>query len=224
MNILRHERLVCPPEYQQLLDETFGLNRFDGPNFRIAWGQSEVTTVAGIGGYEHRLLSGLACWNILIWKPPESYGSPETWYMANYDQESRLCLLGPYPETGRYEVLIPLMSKAYVAGQLVIDAMPLNYSIIDMIIPLLVKSLELTELERQVAMEQEEEEENARLVQEIADRMTSALPSFYGPTSYSGQQNRTALIDRKMAEVERVWRSLPESVLRNPKKGFRQAN
>src|ERR1700690_163748 len=107
--ILRHERLTCPPEYQQILDEKFGLNRFDGPMFKIAWSHSETVTAAGLTGYEDRLLlGGVPCWMILRWRAPEVYGSPEMWYQQNFDQDTRLCLLGPYPETGRYEVLVPL--------------------------------------------------------------------------------------------------------------------
>jgi hypothetical protein len=221
--ILRHERRVCPPEYQKELTERFGLNRFDEPNFRIVWGQTETTTVAGLRGYEPRLLcNGLPCWNILRWIPPESYGTPEMWYRQNFDELTGLCLMGPYPDKGRYEVAIPLMNKKMVNGNLQIEAMPLCYAIIDTIIPLLVKAQRLTYWERKAAEEQREAKENAAIVSEITDRLLDDMPTFYGPTSYREQQNRTALIDRKMAEIERVWKMLPRNYLRNPRLGLHQ--
>jgi hypothetical protein len=223
MKILQRERLICPPKYQQALVEKFGLNRFDEPNFRIAWGDTETTIVAGLSGYEERLLSSGACWKILRWNPPECYGSPESWYLENYDYDTGLCLLGPYPEKGRYEVAIPLMRQEVVNGKLEVEAMPLNYAIIDLVIPLLVKSQELSYWERKVAEEEEVRLENTRLCSEIADRMSSDLPAFYGPVSYAGQITRTALIDRKMAAIEENYRRFPH-IFKNPVRGLRQIN
>ena len=225
MRILNRERLTCPPEFQEALNSRFGLNRFDGPNFKIVWGQSETTVVAGLHGYEERLLcSGAPCWNILRWNPPETYGTPEIWYAMNYDESTGLCLLGPWPEKGRYEVTIPLMNKSVENGKLKFEALPLNYAILDLVIPLIIKAQQVSDLERKMAEEEQERIENTRIVAQLADRLESDLPSFYGPVSYSGQQNRTALITRKMEEVEKAWRKIPDKVLRNPRRGMFQVN
>jgi hypothetical protein len=214
----------CPAEFQQRVTDRFGLNPFGEPNFRIAWGKTEKTLVAGRNGYEERLLCGLPCWLILRWVPPESYGSPDLWYRQNKDEDTGLCLLGPYPSRGKYEIAVPLYRKRVVNGTLEFEAMPLNHSIIDTMIPLMLKAQELTFWERKAALEQQEQEENDAMVNEIADRLQNDMPTFYGPTSYPVQANCTALIDRKMAEVERVWRSLPANILRNPKRGFQQGH
>lgn len=215
--------MECPAEFQERVTRRFGLNQFGSPNFRIAWGKTETTIVAGKNGYEERLLCGLPCWLILRWVPPESYGSPELWERQNKDPETGLCLLGPYPSRGKYEVAVPLYRKKMVNGTLEFEAMPLNSAIIDTMIPLMIKAQELTQAERLAAMEQQEMEENTAMVNEIADRLQSEMPTFYGPTSYAGgRSNHTALIDRKMAEVEKVWRNLPADFLRNPKRGFHQ--
>lgn len=215
--------MECPAEFQERVTNRFGTNPFGDPNFRIAWGKSETHTVAGKNGYEERLLCGLPCWLILRWVPPESYGSPELWERQNKDPETGLLLLGPYPNRGKYEVAIPLYNKRMVNGTLEFEAMELSHAIIDKIIPLMIKAQELTRAEKLAAMEQQEMEENTTLVNQIADRLNSDLPTFYGPTSYAGgRSNHTALIDRKMAEVEQVWRNLPEKFLKNPKRGFHQ--
>jgi hypothetical protein len=222
VRIKNRERLVCPPEFQAEVTERFGVNRFDEPNFRIVWGQTEMTTVAGLHGYEERLLcSGAPCWNILRWIAPEVYGTPESWYAANYDELTKLCLLGLYPEKGRYEVAVPLMRKWMENGNLKFEAMPLNYSILDIVIPLLVQAEKIGWLERKLAQEEHERRENERIVQQIADRLQGELPSFYGPVSYAGQRTRVALIERKMDEIERKWKQLPH-VIRNPRRGFFQ--
>ena len=221
MQIKGRERLHCPPEYQAAITKRFGLNRFNDPNFRLVWGQTETVTAAGLNGYEERLLcSGQPCWNVLRWKAPEVYGTPETWYAQNYDEQTGLCLLGPYPEKGRYEVAVPLMRKEVVNGNLVVEALPLNYSILDIVIPLLVQAEKISWLERKLAQEEEQKQENARIVNMIAERMDDALPSFYGPISYAGQGNRTSLIDRKVAQLEQVIRRNPAAL--RPRRGFVQ--
>jgi len=226
LTIPRHERLTCPPEFQELITERFGLNRFDEPNFKIVWGQTETTTVAGMGVYEPRLLcSGVACWNILRWKAPEAFGTPESWYAENADPDNPgFSILGPYPEKGAYEVLTPLVEQKIVDGKLSVKSLPLEHVIIDTMIPLIEMAQHLSKFELMALKAEEERKENERMVNEIADRLESDLPAFYGPVSYEGQRNRTALITRKMEDVERVWRSIPDKVLRNPRRGLFQKN
>jgi hypothetical protein len=119
---------------------------------------------------------------------------------------------------------MPLMDKKVVDGKLKIDAMPLNHIIVEKIIPLIELSLQMSRLEILAAQVEEETRENTCIVAQLADRLESDLPSFYGPVSYANQQNRTALITRKMEEVEKAWRKIPDRVLRNPRRGMFQVN
>ena len=102
--IRKPERRVCPDDFQQAIDERFGVNRFGTSNYRMAWGETETMRVAGVRGYEDRLMCGnVACWNLMRWRPPEAFGTPELFDLLNRDRDSGLCILGEYPYEGRYE-------------------------------------------------------------------------------------------------------------------------
>jgi len=184
--------------------------------------------VAGFSGYTERLLcNGMKCWCILRWVAPEVLGTPLTWEMENYDPVTGLSLLGPFPEKGTYEIAVPLLRRYIEDGKTLSEAMPLSYAVIDFVIPLLLKAQEMTVQERLIAKQLNEEAEERALNTLIADRMADALPSFYGPVSYENQRIKTALIDRKMEQIQRVWDRLTpadlERIRRTPK-GVRQLN
>jgi hypothetical protein len=44
-------------------------------------------------------------WHIEKWMPPETYGSPKTWYAQTIERENGVSIpaLGPYPSRGDYE-------------------------------------------------------------------------------------------------------------------------
>jgi hypothetical protein len=225
MRIGRSERLHCPEEFTSLLGEIFGVNPFGEPNFRIVWGQTETFDAADGDGYQQRLIGlNQPCWILQRWLPPECYDTPDIYYRVTADPESGLPMLGEYPEFGRYETITPFMLKRYnpETKSLEIKTLPLDWEIIERAIPILFASEQMTEAERLAAQNQREEEENAAIVTEIAERLADSLPTFYGPTSFADQRNRTALIDRKKAEIERAWKQLGIHKRRNPKRGFYQ--
>lgn len=203
------------------------MNCFGEPLFRIIWGQTETMQVASEYGYEHKLIGhNQPCWILQKWMPPEAYGTPDTYYALTADQLTGLPLLGEYPEFGRYETLVTFSSKRYdpMTNELIIDTIPLDWEIIERAIPALLASQEMTYWEVRAAQEAEEAYENACVVSEISDRLHDQLPTFYGPTSHAQIGNRTALIDRKMAQIDREWRKRAADLKLPPRKGFYQGN
>ena len=219
------ERRLCPDEFQQAIDERFGLNRFGTSNYRMAWGETETMRVAGFNGYEDRLLCGnIACWNLMRWRPPEAFGSPELFDIVNRDPDTGLCILGEYPYEGQYDVLQPLMTKEFKNGRLVIDAFPLSYQILDTILPVVEKCSEMTELEIATANALVEARENQVIVDRIADQLLDEMPTRLGPVSYGKGGCKTAAITKKMDEISRVWNRMSVAKLKRQRTGFYQGN
>lgn len=199
------------------------MNRFGDPLFRIIWGQTETMQIAGKWGYEEKLVgNNQPCWILQRWMPPETYGTPEMYYTLTADPETGLAMLGEYPELGRYETVVILQEKKYdpTTRQLHIETLPMNTDIVERLMGVCMASQEMTYWERKAAKEAEEAYENAQIVSEIADRLYDSLPGFYGPVSYAGLQNRTALIDRKAAEIEQRWKQM--DLRRQPMRGIFQ--
>ena len=221
----KSEKLTCPPEFQQHLTDIFGVNRFGDPLFRFIWGQTESEVMLNsLGYYEERLVGANSpCWILQQWHPPEEYGPPEVFYYLYTDLDCGLPVM-EYPEFGRYHDLVSFLGKNYNAEtkELEITTIPLDWVLIDRAIPLMIKSLELSDaMKKSISDEARIAEETAQ-VQLIADMLADRLPTFYGPTSYAKQDNRTALLDRKKAEIEQEWKR--RNLREQPMRGFWQKN
>lgn len=208
------ETRQCPKEFQDRLTRMFGTNKFGGPNYRIAWAQTETqqmgysrfTDRGSKSGYTEKYKgSPIPCWMILRWKDPSHYGSPDLFYSNTYLDGQDVYFMGEYPWKGRYEILYQMYSKEFKDGELVIDALPLNHTFIDKIIPLLIEAQYLTAYERQAAKQLAKEFERKKEVEELADRMMNDLPAWYGPVSYAHQGCRTSVLDRMMGKIQRKW-------------------
>ena len=220
----------CPKEFQDRITRLFGRNRFGDPNFRIVWGQSEFIRQGNVwrdaqgnerGGYIDRYAChGMPCWVIMRWKPPESYGSPRTYYAQTWmaakshlerdpnhphDSPRGFYITGEYPWKGRYEIMQPLISKEYKDGKLVVTHFPLSHYMIDRLIPMFIAFQRLSEAEKAAARVYVREQEERKQTAQIADILEQNLPTWWGPVSYGGQGVRTSLLDRKMDQIQRVW-------------------
>jgi len=228
-SILKHERRQCPPEFHQRLRDIGGINRYDGNNFRVVWGQTERDIVGGLWMEptgklkmqlnprgqiiqvpevteiaEMRLVmkyDGRACWFLERWFPPETYGTETQWFRENACPRSGLPLLGPYPSAGFYEACYPLVRSDG-------GAIELNDYVLDALVPLIIRSQAVSEWERRAlraAMrEKRAAEEHDRRVQRYVDRAP-----FGGPISYAGQLNRTNRVAHaKLAK--KILRGLPK--------------
>ena len=120
IQVLRETHDV-PEGVARSLELAGGINRFREPNYRAVWGWNRL---AWIGGkFEERdpvtgaLLrevvelrqepkyAAVNRWHIEKWLPPETYGSPRTWWAQTIEVEAGRSIpaLGPYPARGEYE-------------------------------------------------------------------------------------------------------------------------
>jgi hypothetical protein len=198
------ERHECPADFQQILTDIYGVNRYGDPLYRVVWGQSEFRRVSKVdGGYENQSIGGnLAAWLIQRWTPPEKWGSRSLFNMVNKDPANNQVLF-PYPEFGQYETIHNLGS-----GQL-------DYGIFHSLMPFLEEITYMSEAEIKAFKERQKQLENDRDVETITDRLMDALPTRYGPTSYGRGGCRTSVLDKKMAEIQQVWNSVDHKKLKH---------
>lgn len=225
----------CPPEFQDRLTRVFGTNRFHKPNYRFVWGQSNLIRLGNVWrdpfgnerrGYRDAYQSNcMPCWIIQRCKLPEEYGTPELYYLQNWDEHTRMYTCGEYPWTGRYESVMPLYQHEFVNGKMVIDHFELTHILIDTIMPIIVKVQALSIEQQEAAYLAIKAAEEAKKSEEVAEKMMESLPTYYGPVSFRGQGCRTSLLDRKMEAIQKQWNRLSRQG-RRPKfiKGFQQAN
>jgi hypothetical protein len=209
------ETRQCPEEFQERLTQMFGVNQFGDPHFKIVWGQSQFIRLGnrwldrdGVWRTEYRdtyQCSGNPGWVIMRWKAPFEYGTPESYYGSTYDFDTDLFMVGEYPWRGRYEVLQSLNCKEVIDGKLVIDYFPLSHYMIDQIIPMMLAFQALSQEQKDVARQAAKEAQDKKDTEDIAEMMAENLPRFWGPTSYSNQGCHTALLDKKMHEIQQVW-------------------
>lgn len=195
------ERRVCPPEYQERINQLGGMNRFGDPNFKLVWGETQTTTIYGQKedgprGQHEILQFGVPAWHLMEWKPPETFGSPEFWYAFTWDPETMVHSLGDFPWRGLY---LPCSFNLYVKrvagggayfdkdGEVVerpsvlhIDAMPLAHFILDLIIPNIFKSREMTEIQKKVALAKRREAEKAERIERGREAYLDAAMAFNG--------------------------------------------
>jgi len=193
----------------------FGVNQFGDPYFKIVWGQSQFlkmgnlwTSKNGTETIEYRecyQLDGKPGWNVMRWKPPSHYGSPEQYYQNTYDPLTRLYITGEYPWRGRYESILSMNSKELVNGKLEIVFLPLSHFMIDTIIPLILKVQQMSKEERRLVNQYAEQQESKRQTELIADKMMENMPVWMQPVSYGRQGCRTSRLDKKMSDIQQVW-------------------
>jgi hypothetical protein len=192
----KYVRQETPPEFQQLLTDTFGVNDYGEPLYRIIWGQDpqHVRRVSKPGGgYEDQVLGGnVAGWLLQRWMSPAKWGSPKLFALVNRDPANGQ-LLFPYPEFGEYETLKNL------------GGAPLDFEIVNQTVPFLEAVSRLTDMQMLAWKDRQKELESRRDIDMITDRLMDALPTRYGPVSYGRGGCRTSLLDRKMHQIQEVW-------------------
>lgn len=192
------ERREPPPEYVAHLTQIGGMNRYREPNFKLVWGQNEIDLVYGTDANgkkgQHVILrhGGIPAWFIECWKPPEIYGTPEQWYALTWDWETDAPTLGEYPYRGCYEPApFNLYVRRFVDNVMVIDAMPLNHYILDLVIPNLLKEVDVTYAQKKAAIQERLAENARRAAQRSMDAYLAAGPAF-GGVAGSHESNREA--------------------------------
>jgi len=149
---------IAPEEFQERLTEIGGVNRYDEPNFVLVWSQGggpNATYRAGADwagedqvsyrGYRDLLIGGgVPCWALLQWHDAIEYGTPELYYVQNYDEDSGLQTLGEYPYFGRYQMLYNLRWSEMRNGKMFFEMMPLNTFLLDTVVPIITQAKDIS--------------------------------------------------------------------------------
>lgn len=215
----KYQQYQCPEEFQQRLNEVGGFNRYDQPNFIVRWGQGgepeclyrsggswHVEGQPSFTGYRDLLIGGgTPCWMLLQWQDAIVYGTPESYYVSNYDEETNLQDLGEYPYQGKYKLLYNLCWRDMKNGKMKIEAMPLNSYLIDTVVPIIIAAKDISFARTREAMRLQKEKEDKDQLNRIEDVLRDSSMAFKGPVSYARQGCRTSIIDRKVEEMTRNW-------------------
>lgn len=217
-----YQQYQCPEWFQDKLTEIGGVNKYDEPNFIVRWGQGgekECTYRSGgawhvegqpsFKGYRDLLVGGgTPSWILMQWEDATVYGTPESYYVGNYDEETGMQDLGEYPYSGRYRMLYNMCWRDMSSGKMKIEAMPLNSFILDTVVPIILEARDISYEKTMAAMKAIKEKEDAADTNMIEDAMRDAKLAFKGPVSYARQGCRTHLIDKKVEQMSRHWNQM----------------
>jgi hypothetical protein len=215
----KYQLYRCPEWFAEKLARIGGVNRYGQPNFIVRWGQGgekECTYRSGghwhvegqesFKGYRDLLVGGgTPSWILMQWEDAVVYGTPESYYVGNYDEETGMQDLGEYPYKGRYRMLYNMCWRDMSSGRMKIEAMPLNSFILNTIVPIIVEARNISYEKTMAAMKAIKEKEDEDDLNMIEDVMRDSKLAFKGPVSYARQGCRTSLIDRKMEQMSRHW-------------------
>ena len=218
-NPRRVERLKCPEHFQRRLTRAGGKNRYGEPNFRLVWSQTEMTRQGGrweangewYTGYRDVLLGdGLPHWMLLQWADagksiqmpflaPESDGA---WYDANKCPVTGLSLLGSYPYRGSYQIALPLRAKWFekdARGNSImrLHAFPLSTQIIDMMVPIIKATKEVSLKAKLMSMDEDKEKDEIEYEKTVED--------IYQDAKLSASARASSWIQDKARSIEKAW-------------------
>jgi hypothetical protein len=218
-----YENNLCPEEFQERLTEIGGVNRYDEPHFILVWSQGggpNATYRAGgawagedqvsYTGYRDLLVGGgVPCWALMQWHSPEEYGTPELYYVQNFDEETGLQTLGEYPYSGRYQMLYNLRWSEMRQGHMHFEMMPLNSFLLDTVVPIITAAKDISWAKTKAVMQDLKEREDKADIDMIESVMRdNAVPFKGNAVSYQKQGCRTALIDKKIESMQRNWNKM----------------
>jgi hypothetical protein len=214
---LQYRQFRCPQEYQDRLTDIGGVNRYDEPNFLLVWGQGgdeqarfraggawEADGVPSFIGYRDLLIgSGQSCWCLLQWHDPLEYGTPEIYYVQNYNEYTGLQDLGEFPYKGRYQMLYSLCYRERRGNEMHIERMPLNNYLLETIIPIITHAKQIGWEKTKAALTEMRAREDAHEVDRIEDIMRDkAVPFRHSTASFSKAGCHSDIIDKKVMSLQ----------------------
>lgn len=187
-----------PPEsVVERLKLAGGTNPYGEAMFRVVWGWDRLVKITGSWGDSALSYQGVEtrtvpkylpgnCWHLEMWRPPEEYGSPEKWGKLGEAVVGTMTIdtAGPFPSRGEWELCYPLTDDLSPQGSVV----PLNGAVTELIVKLIVMSRnERISFDlRKAAIRQRMERERQQRINETAESLLDARPSFYDqPTSFA---------------------------------------
>lgn len=217
-----YQQYECPTWFSEKLRDIGGENRYGDANFIVRWGQGgerECTirsgghwhsdTEASFKGYRDILVAGgTPSWIIMQWEDAITYGTPESYYVGNYDDETGMQDLGEYPYSGKYRMLYNMCWRDMSGGRMKIEAMPLNSFILDTVVPIILEARDISYEKSMAAMKAIKEKEDTADINMVEDAMRDAQLAFKGPVSYARQGCRTSIIDKKVEQMSRHWNKM----------------
>jgi hypothetical protein len=202
----RVEHHECPKHIQERLTIAGGLNRFGEPNFRCVWGFNRVVPVHGewqdwemtelisprtgmpIPLYKGSVIETRMCpryyrgnvWILEKWCPPEQYGSPDLWKKQGEEVVNGQVIdtAGEFPTRGDYELAFYITADLQRNG----DFIPLNATVAEWLVQLIVKSREISMAQNRAQIVKECEKEEKDFVEQAVDVMKDGLRPFAGET------------------------------------------
>jgi hypothetical protein len=209
------ERLHAPDNFQRRITQVGGLNRYRKPRFKLAWAQAETTRQGGefpydgdsetmfVGYREVYKGDGLPHWMLMQWvdagmsieMPHIQPQSAEWFYQENRCAKTGLQILGEYPYHGSYQIALPLVAKIFDKGQLYIEAFPLSTEIVEMMVPIIKASLELSLECKMRFMKECEEKDDIEFGKRVDD--------IYHGVKRKASLASTSWLEDKMRSMER---------------------
>lgn len=200
----------CPEFIQKRLAVAGGTNRYGEPRFRIVWGYDRIVKITGqwedweeteifdpfsrsgsrkqirlkrsvIETREVPKYLPANCWHLECWRPPEEYGTPESWRKAGEEVYGGLTVdtAGEFPSRGDYELVMPLTVDGTYRGA----PIPLSPGYVTLIVDLIRRSKEdYTMSQRKAAIEQEAARKDNDFTRVTVDRLKDGLRPFAGET------------------------------------------
>jgi hypothetical protein len=217
-----YQQYQAPEWFSEELRRIGGENPYGDPMYIVRWGmggEDECLYRAGgswhvegqpsFTGYRNLLLGGgTPSWMLMQWQPPINFGTPESFYVSMYDEETGLSDLGEFPYSGKYVLLYNMCWRDMQDGKMHIEGMPLNSQILDLIVPIIMQAGEISWERTKAALKDMQEKDDAADLTMIEDCMRDAQLAFKGPVSYARQGCRTSIIDKKMEQMTRQWNKM----------------
>lgn len=209
------ELYQTPDEFALRVSEAGGYNRYDEPNFKIVWQRSEFYRAGGVWagngqpvftGYRWIPQSFEQGWALMQWNPPEKYGTPESYYVQNCDEQTNLQILGEYPYSGRYEVVMPFIWKGMVNGRLVVEHLPLSSFLIDAIVPIIKESRDIPNAKKRAVLLARKEAADREQTSQIEARLRDAYPAFGTASRSAASLECNSLVQKKAEAIEKHWK------------------
>ncbi len=117
------------------------------------------------------------CWHLECWRPPEEYGTPETWRKAGEEVYGGLTVdtAGEFPSRGDYELVMPLTDTGNYQG----SPLALSTHVVALVVNLIRRSKEdFTPSQRKAAIEQEAARKDNEFTRVTCDRLKDGMRPF----------------------------------------------
>lgn len=124
---------------------------------------------------------------------------------ARSGPDTGLQILGDFPWRGCYETVQPFVWRGLVNGRMVVERMPLNSMILDLVVPIVLKCKEATFLQKKAAIQAMEARKDRDQLRSVEAKRHDAKMAFRGPVSFARQGCRTSLVDRKVYAIQQHW-------------------